>query len=282
MDEIEESQKKTVEFLKSIKTLDDLKEHKDEVLDCIEDILKKGLEALKVLLESMLSPEDKQEELMKFQDEHFLFSEEMENEMDRIDKLPGASEYMETFQGELEERMEPYLKEITEQMTKFMEGFMGDLMGGLAEGFGEMMGGMGETGEIDGGAELEQGERPDLEVLTFFYEINSVDDLKNEKDNIFNTLEGIIKEDLEELKELKDIMMDEDFNIKSDDPVIVRIDKRHRIIEKELQSEFNRLSAQPGAAEDVESVKDEMIARLKSNAMELESLLQELKKAKPE
>ena len=143
---------KTRELLRSIKTLDDFKAHKDEVLDMIEKGFKSAVEALKQFFDSMLSltPEQRQDQMGKFQDDNFLMDPEVGQEMDRIAALPGAAEYIESFKGDMQERIGPYLEEFTTQMGRLMEQFMGGLMGGIADVLGgAMAGAQPGTGDQD-------------------------------------------------------------------------------------------------------------------------------------
>ena len=153
MDEVEKSQKETVKLLKSIKTLDDLKEHKDAVLTQIEEVFKAALRLLEGLSEKDIPPEEKAKEIAKFQDEGYLFNKEIEQEMKRIDSLPGAIEYIDSFQDEMDRRIQPHLDEIAEKLSQIVDSMMGKVMdefGGMMEGMmagiGLIIGGLSMTG----------------------------------------------------------------------------------------------------------------------------------------
>ena len=140
----EQEIKQALELLNSIQSLDDLKEHKEEVIQTMVNMLKSALEVLKTFFEKSfsMSQEDKKEEFSKFQDENFIFTKEVEDELDCIYSLPGADEYMDGFQSEVEEQMAPYMEELAQQKAKLADELFGDLMGGLAEGLAQGLGGM--------------------------------------------------------------------------------------------------------------------------------------------
>ena len=87
MDEVQKSQKKAIEFLKTIKTLDDLKENKDTMLAHMEGIFNAAVKILNDCLDDSVPPEEKAKVIAKFQDDSYLFSKEIENEMSRIDSF---------------------------------------------------------------------------------------------------------------------------------------------------------------------------------------------------
>ncbi len=273
MDVVEKSQKKTVKFLKSIKTLDDLKEHKEEMLAQVEEIFKAALHKLDGILGEEISPEEKSEVIAKFQDESYLFSEEIEQEMNRIDSLPGAMEFYDSFQDELEKRMQPLLDEIAEKLTKIMD----SMMGGVMEEFGGMMEGMMEgIGEIMGGGgtfEIDEGK---LDVGKLIFEIQSVEDLKEYKDRIIQEIVDQLECDLEVLRYHKEM------NIPPDELMLVgykRMKTRQELLKTELEKEFDRISSLPDASEYAESVKEEIKNRIEPIGKEIMKLLEELKKA---
>jgi hypothetical protein len=271
--EKDQTTKEAIELLRSIKTLDDLKEHKDEIMTFVENTLKAGVEELKTFLESAMSmtPEEKEQGFAKFQDETFLFNEEMGLELERIDNLPGAIEYLDSFRGEMEERMEPHLEEFSKQMAESMSQFMGDLMGGLVEGFGEAMEGMDDSVVTD-----DSDTRPELEWLTFFHDIRTLEDLKKEKDYIIDTIDEIISEILEDFRNLQSLDLPFDV-IKAE---FERFQKKQDTIGDELEQEFERMSAFPDGGEFVKSVNRELKDRVRDKMEEIERLVGELKNKK--
>jgi hypothetical protein len=271
MDDVEKSQQKTVELLKSIQNVDDLKEHKDEIFKAIIDMLKFGLQALKTFFEVSLSmsDEEKQNELAKYQDDRFLFTEEIDNEMERISSLPGAEEYLDNFQEEMEKQMGPYMEEITEQMAKLMGSFMGDLMDGIAEGFGDMA-----VVEPEEEEKTEPEVKEEFKELYFFNHINSLDDLKDSKEYIFYNMEEKLIADWDLLMAIKDDF----FPPEESSEKIAEVDNRHKVIDDELQSVFARFDALPDAKEYVKTFKEEMMTSFKPKITEIRDLLDELKK----
>ena len=76
---------------------------------------------------------------------------EIEKEMNRIDSLPGAMEFYDSYQEELDEQMEPLLDEIGKKATQIMDSMMGGVMeefGGMMEGFEPLSIGMAAWGMV--------------------------------------------------------------------------------------------------------------------------------------
>jgi hypothetical protein len=272
MDEIQKSQDKAVEFLKTIQSLDDLKAHKKEVLDLMEQVFKAALETLKAFFEATLSPEDRQKQMARFQDEHFLFSEEMENELERIDALPGAAEYFETFKEEMDKRMGPYAEEMAEQMMKLMTNFMGDLMGGLAEGLGEAFGGMGEEEEEPPSVEYHWDE---FQEAKCFLEYRNVEAFKNGKNEIIEDMEWRLDSFLDDINNLKFISEDMEIDKEEVDESV----KRQELINNELELGFKNLAGLPGG-EEIKQIQEEIMNKLKPKFDEINNVIEVLKKAK--
>ena len=145
-----------VNVLKSIKTLDDLKENKEEVLSIIEGFIKYGVDILKEILNQSLSPEEIQKELEKFQESQEAFGEELEKEMDRISEIDGAMEFVESLQAEMEKRLEPHAQELADTMGEIM----GSMMGGMMDGLGNVF---NELGANDDELETEKKEKSNAE-----------------------------------------------------------------------------------------------------------------------
>jgi ribosomal protein L23 len=77
VDERDRVTEKTVLLLKSIKTLEDLKKNKEEILDLMEEIFESAVQALNIFFDESLSmsSDEKQKEAMKFQDENYLIKD---------------------------------------------------------------------------------------------------------------------------------------------------------------------------------------------------------------
>jgi hypothetical protein len=277
LEDRDQLKEKTLELLKSINTLDDLKEHKDDVLALIEEFIKIGVNYLKTFFESAasMSSEEKQNELAKFQDDNFLMDEEITGELDRISELPGADEFMENIQVEMEQRIAPHLEEFAEQMANVMGEFMGDLMGGMMDGLGDMMegmgnmddmGDMGDMTELDGMEELNEDiDVNTIEPLQIAKSIQSLEDFKEKKEALFSSIENSLKSDLELAKKLSNIPGPRN-EIKKKATII---DKHQSLIVDEIEKEFERIDGYPGVTEYAESVMPEMLNRTQPVAVEL-------------
>jgi hypothetical protein len=263
MDDIENTKKKVMELLSSIKSLDDLKAHKEEILNLFEEMFKSAVGMLQKFFESAtsLTDESLQERMAKFQDEQFIFDRGIEEELDRIGELPGAAEYFESFREEMEERITPYLEEFTQKMTEILSKFMGDMMEGVMSGLGEMMGEMGESMELDFGGELgtPQEDREDLGSLNFIYDIQSLEDLKNNKDFILDVMADMLKDDFEGIQTMTEMEFPaEEIEEKK------KLAERHMIVFiGEIERELDRIGTLPGASDLAESTKGELTKRLK-------------------
>ena len=93
MESSDQATKKALDIMKSIQTLDDLKEHKDEIIELIEQFIKLGVESLKGIIKLALSPEETKKELDKFQETQEYFNDKWESEMERIASIEGAKEF---------------------------------------------------------------------------------------------------------------------------------------------------------------------------------------------
>jgi hypothetical protein len=268
MDEVQKSQKKAIEFLITIKTLDDLKKNKDTMLAHMEGIFNAAVKILNDCLDQSVPPEEKAKVIAKFQDDSYLFSKEIENEMRRIDSLPGAMEFYNSFQEEMDARIQPYFDEIGEKVNKIMDSMMGGVMkelGGVMEGIGEAMG-------AGSGFEIDEGK---LDVGKGIFEVQSVEDLKNNKNTIITEIVGQLEADLETLRYHKKM------SIPSDDMMLAgqrRIRTRQELLRTELEREFERISTLPDASEYAQSVKEEIAARIEPLGKEIMELLGELNK----
>jgi hypothetical protein len=146
--EREELVKGAVARLKSIQTLEEYKASKEEITDMFEQIFKSAVDILKYFFENMFSMSQEEQKAIgeSVQSDNFLFHPDIMQELDRLENIPGAKEFSESFSAEVQEKMAPYLEEFTEQMGKLMENFMG----GLTEGMGAAFSGVsaaGNTGE---------------------------------------------------------------------------------------------------------------------------------------
>jgi len=148
-----------VNVLKSIQTLDDLKENKEEVLNIIEGFIVDGVKILKDILTKSLAPDEVQKELENFQVGQEAFGEELEKEMDRISEIPGAEEFVESLRVDMEKRLEPHAQELADTMGEIM----GSMMGGMMEGIGEIFNELGDGEEEKDDKEKEESEEKEKE-----------------------------------------------------------------------------------------------------------------------
>jgi len=122
MEQMEKVKKQTIEILKSIKSLEEMKERKEELVAAIEELFKTGVQTLEEFIDTAgsLTPEERQNSIVQFQDNRFLFGSEFERGMARLDSLPGVAEYFKTFQAELEQRTNPLMEEFIMMMGKLV------------------------------------------------------------------------------------------------------------------------------------------------------------------
>ena len=276
MDDREKFIEQTVKFLKSIKTLDDVKEHKKEIFDAVLGIFKSALEIVKsfFVTSKSLSTEEKAKEFSKFQDDSFILPPEVDQEMERIYNLSGADKILNEFQQELEEQMEPIVEEISEHMSKLAEEFFGpilsDMAEGLEQGFEETFG----AEEGDQNLSSEPGEREKLDVGQDLYKIQSLEDLKNHETKIVEQIEEQLNYDLEAIKTNQNMGMINDSTVRE---ALIRIEKRQKLLERELDREFIRIEALPDAKEYASEAKEKIKNCLEPTVTQINGLLKELK-----
>lgn len=125
-----------LEVMKSIQSLDDMKEHKEEILTMIENTFKFLVDSLKEIIKKSLSPDEIQKEMEKIQEKQIMneqLGEKMEQELNRIANLPGAEEFIVGLKEEMESRLEPHAEELAVLMGELMTAMMGEVLGGLGE-----------------------------------------------------------------------------------------------------------------------------------------------------
>lgn len=269
MEERDKLVDQTVARLKSIQTLEEFKAAKDEIIDLMERIFKSGVKALKDFFENMfsLTPEEQQEKSLKFQDESYLLDPKIMEEMERLDQLPGTEEFGEEFEAEMEKRLGPYLEQYTEEMGKMMETFMG----GMAEGMAEAM----KPDEEEEEAKKEfvfDYDNPDTpQMLYDLYASRSLEELEEKKDSLIGDLEEQMQNDIWDLEVLTDrnFMEPGEEDIKKIETILHRM-KRYPT---EMEKEFARISALPGAAERAGEIKQEIMDRLNPKHREIKQHL---------
>jgi hypothetical protein len=277
VDDRERVTAKTVLLLKSVKSLEDLKKHKEEILDLMEEIFESAVQALNTFFNESLSmsSEQKQKEAMKYQDENYLINEDIGNELNRIDNLPGAMEYIESFKEEMDRRMGPHLEEFTNQMSKLMGELMGGMMGAVLGGMEEIMGG-GKTDSVSEpvyGEEEEGHERSDL--LHYLYDVNTPEKLKENKDFLIETIEGQLTHDIWNLEVFSETPPEEAYD--GDTEKIERIRKRVALLESEMENELIRIAGLSGMAGPAEKFRTELMERIGPSLKEIKDLLEKVK-----
>jgi hypothetical protein len=133
MDSGKEIIDRALQLTKSIQSLDDLNEHKDEIIAIIEDFIRLGLESLKDIIKMSLSPADTKKRLDKFQADQELFNTELELELNRIAEIDGAQEFIDSLKDEMEKRLEPIAEEMATIMGQIMSSMMGQMMNGFSD-----------------------------------------------------------------------------------------------------------------------------------------------------
>jgi len=266
--------KQTVVRLQLIKTLDEYKAAREEIIDLMEKIFKSALDTLKDFFENMfsMSPEEKQTKSSEFQDESYLLNPEIMKEIERLDNLPGGAEYAESFVAELEKRLGHYMEEIAEQMGKIMENFMGDTMSVAAEA----MGAEEVKDEVEDKFEFDS-RNPDTPAMLYsLYAARSLYDLVVNKDNLIKTIEEELDYNIGELK----TMTDPDF-VDYKDWDLPSIEKIRYLLERlvpEMNKEFARIAAMPEAAETAGNIQKQVMDRLATMFTEMNGILAKIKK----
>jgi hypothetical protein len=229
---------------------------------------------LKIFLEQMLSmsPELKQEEMMKFQDDGFLFGPEIDAEMGRLDSIGASEEAADSFIKEMEVRMEPHLAEFSEQMGTLMENFMGGLMGGIAEAMG---GASEESGsEIDYeqyyvNEDDDDHERSDM--LYSLYQIISPYTLEEYRDGIFSQIEDRLQDYVWDLDAFKDYPLEECTD------VVEKVEKGLSLFESEVERQCKRIAGIPDMAESAQELQKELLAKYGSKVKDLQEQVKKKK-----
>ena len=265
MEEKDKLVEQTVARLKSIQTMDEFKTAKDEILDLMEEIFKTGLDALKAFFEDMfsLTPEEKQKESLKFQDETYLLDPKIMEEMERLDEIPGSEEFGDEFEAEMEKRLGPYLEQYSEELGKLMDSFMGGMVEGMAEALKPE-----EEEEEEEEILFDYGNPYTPKMLYHLYMSRTLEELVENKDMLIESLEEQMQSDIWDLE----ILTDTEFMPKleeEDQKKIEDILHRMRRFKPEMEKEFARLAALPDAAETAGTIQKEIMDKLNPKAREV-------------
>lgn len=265
MENKEEIIKQTVTRLQSIKTLDEYKAAKEEILDMMEGVFKASLNALKDFFENIFSlePEEKRKKSAAFQDEGFMFDPEITKELERLDSIPGAIEYSESFIPELQKRLEPYIEEIGKELHKLMDDTMGAIAGGMAEA-------VSSNFEEEADFPEYNPKNPDTpQMLYTLYIARNLDDV------FVGSLIQYIEEEMNyNIQELK-TFTDTDFGgITADDlSTVEKWRYNFNQLIPEMDKEFERLGALPDAAETALKIKKDILDKLAPTMLTLQEYL---------
>jgi hypothetical protein len=271
--EREEHVAKTIARLQSIQTFEEYKSAKGEITDLMEKVFRSAIDLLKTFFENMLtmSPEEQQAFSSKTQEDNFLLHPDIMKEFDRLEKIPGALEFSNTFSAEMQARMSPLLEEFSEQMGKLMETFMGSMMGGIAGAFETLTGSSGEETQSAGQFVYDELNPETPFVMYPLYTSRSLADLLENKEGLIQSLYGQLEYDSWDMQRFAD----KDFKDleESDQERLAKIRKLMERIEPELEKEFSRLSALPGTTEAVDEIRNELMNRIGPKMAEINGFL---------
>lgn len=260
-----EETKDALTILTKIETLDDLEEHKTVIVDLVIGELRSGLDSLKMLTDTSLSPEELETKITSIQGGRESLEKDMEKELDRISKIPGAEEVVMSLRGEMMGQM----GSLANEMAQLMAQLMGNLLGGA---MGEMMGEMGgefeTTTETFDDYELPEGET--IEALEFVKAIESAEDYQAKEKEFVDKLEEMYKAELKSAQELKSAELPyKEFKSK-----IHTLKSRQNYIITEMENVFEQLEEKPGMKEYIETCDDDEL--LDMIAKRVESTIDEL------
>ena len=265
---------KAVKMLKNIQTVDDLKASKEELMDLIENIMKGAVEALRDFLENIFqySADERRDRSKEFQNEDYLLSPEIMQELQRLDTIPGSGEIGEAFGKEMETRMGPYLEEFTQKMGKLMDNFMGDLV----EGIDVMDSGTGEEVEEPEDRYEFDYDNPDTPAMLYYlYDARTLEALRENKNYLLESLDEQLQSDIWDMQVLVDLepeLLDDRDKTKISD-----IRKRMERLIPEMEKEFDRIAALPGAENHVREIRIEIQEGINDKVAELKGYLNLMK-----
>lgn len=255
--EREEMVAATVKKLRSIKTLKKYKESKYELMDLMEKVFRSASEVLKSVCNNLmsLSPEEQKSISESLQDDNFLLHPDIIKEFDRLENMPGAKEFSDSFSMEMQERMSPYLNEFAEQMGKLMENFMGGLMGGIADAMSGLAG--EQTTEEDTRTEFDPANPDTPEALYLLYISRNLDEFRASKESFIDYL---VHGKLQDHQDTLEYMASKNFSDLWDQD-IERLEEIRNLasrLEPELKKEFMRFSSIRENAEESEKIRKEL------------------------
>ncbi|MFW3146309.1 MAG: hypothetical protein ACMUIE_05810 [Thermoplasmatota archaeon] len=273
MDDVEKTKQEALVMLRSIQTLEGFKEHKEDIIKFLEEMLGTSVMALKELMTHMMgmSEEEKMENLMKLQGQDDLFGPEIDEELQRISEIPGVDEHFDTFQAEFEERLNPYIEDLMQSMETAMGQLMGGMMGGIAEAGMGMMEGMEEALEKEDlqSKVYDDPYREKVYGLWPLYYIDSIETLEENKPQFYEDMDQALVERIENLNIMKEMGF----------PASDAEDKVEycRGVRTEFEIEIERISRIPGSEDHVREMKEYYEAKVVPGLKEMESIIAALK-----
>jgi len=270
----------TLVRLRSIKTLAEYKAARKDIIELIRKIMTSAVEVLTTFLENMLTmpPEEQQAESAKFQDENFLISAEVMQEIERLGNLPGAEKYAQSFSLELEKIMKPQMDEFEKQMGRLMENLMGNFMEGMTDSMETTFSNISDDQETDEEKEfIFDNENPDtLFILHSLYVSKSLSDLEENRESL---IENVVME-LDSRKFDLDVFFLPGYDDywEQDARKIAEIQRLLDRLIPETDKEFERIAEASGSHEAVGKIKDEMTERIRPGMTELNKLLADKRK----
>jgi hypothetical protein len=265
----------TVQRMKAIQTVDDLKSSQKEIMDLIEKIMKSAVEALKNFVENIFqfTAEEREEKSKQFQDDDYFLDSRIMDELKRLDTIPGSQEIGEAFGKEMEERMGPYMEEFAQNAGKLMENFMGGLTEGLATAMGA--GQNQEDGEPEDVFEFDYNNPDTPEMLYYLYDSRNLENLRENKTYLLESLEEQLQSDIWDMEVFADL--DLDMVIESDKTRLANIRKRWERFEPELDKEFDRIAALPEAKNEALKIKLEIKGKVIDKLHDLRAYIEKVK-----
>jgi len=278
MEEIEKAKNEALEKLRAIQTLEDVKEHDQEIVDTMVGFFTGGVEILRAWLQDMasLEPEQKQMEMARMQNSNFLADEDIENELERISSIPGADEYLDPFLGQLEERMTPVMEETQEIMQKLVDEMGAAMMGSMQEAFGGMEEEEEEEVYIEPGSSF-KAEGVQFYGLTCLNEIQDHGGWEYYKERIPELFEDRVKTDLEQLNIFRSFIIEDGVPLDNFRDEIDKIEKMKTMTVEGLNRELERIATIPKAADEALKMKDDCHALIDPKVKEMDALITELR-----
>lgn len=277
--------KKTVSQLQAIKTAEEYKAAHDEIIDLTERYFQSTIFELDGILENKdaMTSDTKEAELSKINNDDFIVNPEIANEMQRLDNLPGAEEFSTSLNNELIKRIGPYMDEITKKVGLAVDMLMENMMGTMTEAMGGMAEAIGKAGEAfspDTNQDEEEFEldmdNPDTPAMLYdLYTSRSLEDLEDNKENIIQSLEDTLQNDIWELEAINSVDIAD--YIESDWKNISKIKYRWERFEQEMNKEFTRLGKLPEASGPVVKIRKEVLIRIAPKMEELKKNLANVK-----